>query len=346
MNLEVSEIRYTGEEIRDMFRRVEASLDQVILGENSDLDHVNRDLNLVTSVEGEPVKISWELSDYSVMFSTGELVVDALPEKEGVLEELTATLTYTEDDTYQEQYTFQAMLQRPVLTAEEQLQEEVRKQLAETEARSPEESLVTLPESVDGKTVSYYRAMDRRGLVLILLAPVIAFLFKALERQRQQEAEEKRRKQLLRDYPELLMKMTIFIGAGMTAKRAWRQIVRDYETRNSHYEESYLYKEMLLACNEMESGVTEANSYLNFGRRCDLPEYIRFSALLSQNLRKGTRGLTELLRTESIQALEERKAYAKRLGEEAGTKLLIPMFLMLAIVLVIVMVPAFLSMKL
>ena len=66
---------------------------------------------------------------------------------------------------------------------------------------------------------------------------------------------------------------------------------------------------------------------------------------MSQNLRKGTKGLTELLKLESIQAFEERKAQAKRLGEEAGTKLLLPMFLMLAVVLVIVIVPALLRVK-
>ena len=59
---------------------------------------------------------------------------------------------------------------------------------------------------------------------------------------------------------------------------------------------------------------------------------------MSQNLRKGTKGLSELLKLESIQAFEERKARAKRLGEEAGTKLLLPMFLMLVVVLIIVIV--------
>ena len=53
-----------------------------------------------------------------------------------------------------------------------------------------------------------------------------------------------------------------------------------------------------------------------------------------------------MLKTEAIQAQEEQKAHAKRAGEEAGTKLLLPMFLMLAVVLVIVIVPAFLSVQL
>ena len=73
--------------------------------------------------------------------------------------------------------------------------------------------------------------------------------------------------------------------------------------------------------------------------------YIRFGALLSQNLRRGTKGLTDLLKMEAIQAFEERKTQARKLGEEAGTKLLLPMFLMLTVVLIIVIVPAFLTLQ-
>ena len=67
--------------------------------------------------------------------------------------------------------------------------------------------------------------------------------------------------------------------------------------------------------------------------------------LLNQNLRKGTKGLTNLLQREAQEAFEERKNMAKKLGEEAGTKLMIPLFLMLAVVFVIVTVPAFLTIQ-
>ena len=73
--------------------------------------------------------------------------------------------------------------------------------------------------------------------------------------------------------------------------------------------------------------------------------YRKLAALLTQNLRKGSKGLSELLRTEADQAFEERKAAAKKRGEEAGTKLLLPMFMMLSMVLLIVIVPAFLSIQ-
>ena len=103
---------------------------------------------------------------------------------------------------------------------------------------------------------------------------------------------------------------------------------------------------MKLTMYEMESGISESESYERFGRRCNIQEYMKLGALLSQNLRKGTKGLSQILKIEAIQAFEERKARAKRLGEEAGTKLLLPMFLMLSVVLIIVIVPAFLSIQL
>ena len=48
---------------------------------------------------------------------------------------------------------------------------------------------------------------------------------------------------------------------------------------------------------------------------------------------------------ESVQAMEMRKQQAKKRGEEVSTKLLLPMTLMFVVVLAIVMIPAFLSMK-
>ena len=140
------------------------------------------------------------------------------------------------------------------------------------------------------------------------------------------------------------MKFTLLIQAGMTARKVFQKMGADY-MRNRPKTGRYAYEAIIIMCHEMDSGVTESESYENFGRRCDVQVYIRLGALLSQNLRKGTKGLTELLKLESIQAFEERKAQAKRLGEEAGTKLLLPMFLMLAVVLVIVIVPAFLTLQ-
>lgn len=91
---------------------------------------------------------------------------------------------------------------------------------------------------------------------------------------------------------------------------------------------------------EMQSGVAEAAAYERFGNRCRMGPYLKLGALLGQNLRKGTRNLAELLRAESREAFEERKALARRLGEECESRLLLPMIMMLLTILIIIMYPA------
>ena len=71
--------------------------------------------------------------------------------------------------------------------------------------------------------------------------------------------------------------------------------------------------------------------------------YLKLSALLAQNLRKGSNDLLQMLRQEADSAFAQRKSLAKKLGEEAGTKLLLPMMMMLCIVMVIIIIPAYFS---
>ena len=54
----------------------------------------------------------------------------------------------------------------------------------------------------------------------------------------------------------------------------------------------------------------------------------------------GLGTILESLREESRKANEEKRNLVKRKGEEAGTKLLFPMILLLGIVMVLILVPA------
>lgn len=344
VEVEVRERAYTEEETQAMFRRVTDQLETRILGGNESLDRVESDLNLVTELEGEPVDISWELDRYDLLNVKGEVQEEAVPE-EGVLVTLTAILTYREDETRQARYQCVAMLYPPVLSGAELLQNQIQKAASEAEEKSREDPEWKLPESIRGEALHYYEKMNGRGAVMIAVAVIAGILLGIGNRQNIRKQEQKRQDQMRLDYPEIVSRMALFLGAGMTAKRTFRKIVEEYERQKSRTGRRCAYEEMGTALREMEAGCTEAESYENFGKRCKNSEYLRLAALLSQNLRKGTRGLSHLLKLEAARALEEKKARAKRLGEEAGTKLLLPMFLMLAVVLVIVIVPAFLSLQ-
>lgn len=342
--VKVSERQYSGVEIQDLFERTIRRMDKLILGENQTPDHVEHSLNLVTEIPGEPIAVSWELNRYDVMNVKGELQEKNI-KKRGTLVKLNAVLTYTENEKEQALYQCVVCVYPKKLSGGAKIQRNVEEKLEKADAKEPEKKMLVLPKKLGENNLYYYYPFNNRGIVVMAMGGIIGILLFALKKQNEKKEREEKKKQMIRDYPEIINKLTLYLGAGMTVKRAWRKVAEGYMRERTEGNERYAYEEMIQTCHEMDSGVTEAEGYENFGRRCDVQMYIRFGALLSQNLRRGTKGLTDLLKMEAIQAFEERKTQARKLGEEAGTKLLLPMFLMLTVVLIIVIVPAFLTLQ-
>ena len=144
------------------------------------------------------------------------------------------------------------------------------------------------------------------------------------------------------DYAEFVNKLLILLGSGMSLKQSMNRISARYldKRQKNQTQKRYLYEELLITNYEMEDGESERQAYQKFGERIGLSCYNRLMRILIQNLRTGNRGLCELLGQEAAVALEERKALARKLGEEAGTKMLLPLIMMLGIVIAIIMVPA------
>ena len=67
---------------------------------------------------------------------------------------------------------------------------------------------------------------------------------------------------------------------------------------------------------------------------------MRLCSVLEQNRRNGEQGLKAALELEMQEAFEQRKNTARRLGEEAGTRLTGPLMLSLITVMIIVVFPA------
>lgn len=180
--------------------------------------------------------------------------------------------------------------------------------------------------------------------LLTLLSVVL--LYTAKDRELRQKIKE-REQQMCRDYPRIVSKLTLLMGAGATIRTAWDLVVSDYQRGREEGRETlrYAYEEMVYTSREMQNGMAEAQAYENFGIRCRIPSYLKLSALLEQNLKKGNKGLTELLHAEVEEAFAERKELARCRGEEASTKLLAPMILMLIVVMLLILVPAGISMQ-
>lgn len=344
LNIEVAEMQYTEEEMQEIFHKSVKTLEQEMLGQNPSLDHVEENLNLITKIPDQPILVEWEIDRYDLINIYGEIDQDAMSgEQEGVLVELKAFMRYDQDETKQALHVFHVQIFPKKLTASEKVKEGLLALIEEKETETFTEEYVQLPDEWEGRRIEFRRKIDYRSFMFLGLGILFVFLLILLEKQQMQETEKERVEQMMRDYPEIVGKLNLLLGAGMTVKNAWKKIVEDYERKDKGIR--YAYEEMGKAYREMQSGVLEKECYEHFGKNCGLRSYRKMGVLLSQNLRKGTKGLTDLLAIEAVAAYEERKTRAKRRGEEAGTKLLLPMFLMLGVVLVIVIVPAFLSIR-
>lgn len=341
----LAERQYTKKEADQVFDSIISNIGDRIRKDNPSLTEVRTDLDLITWLSEEGVKIRWSSEEPDLIDSFGHIRTGEIP-KEGVSIYLNA---YLSAGVHKAHYQISMKLYPPELSEKERLKEGLRCQIQTWDDLQKMKEGLQLPGEFQGKTLHYrvgtssnsnYRALPILGILL-------AFLFYARDQKAAQDKKKKRSQELLSDYAEIVFKLKVFIGAGMAVSAAWENIVSDYERRlgQGRIKPRAAYEEMHDTRRQMECGVSEGQAYLDFGKRCQLQPYLKLSCLLEQNRKTGTRNLNNLLEAEMADAWEQKKAMARRLGEEAGTKLLLPLFLMLGIVMVIIMVPAMMSMK-
>jgi pilus assembly protein TadC len=206
-------------------------------------------------------------------------------------------------------------------------------------------TVLTLPKEAAGVTLRWSEKKQYLVWKVLFFEVVVLILlrFVLLERAKNQRKEQQAQMQL--DYSDVVSKLLILLGSGMTLKQAWNRIATQYadKRKKNQIKKRWIYEEMLLTGHAIGDGESEPSAYRKFAERVGLGCYQRLVRILIQNLQTGSRGLCQLLEQESQTALEERKALARKLGEEAGTKMLLPLLLMLGIVIAIIMVPAMLS---
>ena len=321
-------------ELRKVLADRAGKLEKMILGD-MDAGHVDRDLTLPEKAGNPSVKISWDTSNAALMDWEGILGPEVPPE--GAEVKLTATLSIEEEEVEKE---IKLKVYPRPMNDIEKLQQEVRN--AVQEANDETEETVHLPENVGGKKAEWSQRQGNTGVILLLFGFLIAALYAYSKVRAGEKEAEKRDEEMLIDYPNIVSKLVLLLTAGMSLRKAFARIRTDYRDSLRHGAPKRAgYEEIVRMSLEMEHGVSELVAYENMGKRCRVNVYRTFSTLLVQNLTKGGDEMAAILSREAQEAYEDRKKRARILGEEAGTKLLLPMLLMLAIVMAILMIPAF-----
>lgn len=356
VELGIGERQYSAKEAEAAFERAYKELEVQILGDNSSLQEVRSRLNLPAWLEETGIRVEWETQASDLIGADGELDNLKCPQS-GRKTVLTAKLTAGE---FVREISYPLVIFPPEQTGQEALQERFLAVLQRQEEEQKESDSFLLPQEYEGKKLSYRVKSSSDALFFLCLGAGSAFLLPRMEQEKKKEQRKKMERQMMLDYPDILSKLAIYSGAGLPLRASWERMVREYElTQKEKREEEKnrrrlsgktgepiphaAYEEMAVSYYQMQRGISERRAYAEFGERCQLMPYRKLSGLLEQNIQKGSRQLRPLLEAEMKDAFEQKKALARRMGEEASTKLLLPLFLMLFIVMVMVSVPAFLS---
>lgn len=171
--------------------------------------------------------------------------------------------------------------------------------------------------------------------IAVLLGCVLAGLLMWYVEELLNDKLEERRDELLADMPQMLSKLTLLVNSGMVVREAWKKAAYGGERE--------LYKEMQVTVQEMQNGLSDLEAYRNFAERCSIKQIRRFTSTMIQNMQKGNAEISYFLKEMSDEMWEEKKHLVKRKGEAANTKLLIPTAMIFIGILIMIMVPAFLT---
>ena len=346
ISISLSERHYTQEEKMQKLQEAKEYVRANYLGENAGNNEVVTALYLIKNIPDNRITVSWNVGMSGLVGEDGTLHNEAIDHKKMDIT-LIASFCYQgiEEEEVLEEVEFPITILEKNYTETEQIIKEIKEHIQTENEQHSDKKELELPQKVGNYNIHYEEVTEKGSNIILILGAIVAILLYFMADRDLDTKMEKRNTQLMMDYPELMNKFILLLGAGMTVRHAWGKIAQEYEEKKQENSQTrYAYEEWVFTWNEMQNGISEVTALESFGKRIGLASYLKFSTLLAQNLRKGSQGLMELLEYEAMDAFEERKEAAKRLGEEAGTKLLMPMMIMLMIVMLIVMYPAFCSM--
>jgi tight adherence protein C len=120
--------------------------------------------------------------------------------------------------------------------------------------------------------------------------------------------------------------------------RAWEEVC------SSPNRQGPLYNEMRQTSGEINSGYSPERALEGFIKRCGTKETARLGASILQNISRGNEELSLYLTSLSQEVWEDRKQNARKYGEQAKSKLLLPMGLIFLGIILLVAAPIMLSM--
>ncbi|MDX1357210.1 MAG: type II secretion system F family protein [Clostridia bacterium] len=183
-----------------------------------------------------------------------------------------------------------------------------------------------------------YLSIIRAGYIemgIACMMPVLGFFMPDMDLQAK---IRKKKSTLLSDYPVFCTDLAVMAGAGLNLMDSWEKA----SARSNH---SVFYLEARLVLQKTNAGMLFRDALKEFSANLPLPEVNTFVAIISQEIKSGSGGMAGRLRECAIRSWKTREDAASKKGEEAASKIIFPLAIGLAGILLILASPAVLIMK-
>ncbi|MBQ5320066.1 MAG: type II secretion system F family protein [Oscillospiraceae bacterium] len=177
--------------------------------------------------------------------------------------------------------------------------------------------------------------MGSKGLVIGLVVFVISIILAYIPYNEVEGKTKERAESIEHDFASMVSKLTLLVSAGMEVSRAWELA--------SAKGSGVLFVEMRKVTEELNNNISPVVAYGNFIDRCNSKYTTKLATSIIQNISKGNAEIVKLFREITDESWNEKKHNARRMGETAAGKLLVPTILLFAGILLLVLGPTLLT---
>ena len=354
----VSAKRYTKKTADEEFKKVFNNILISSLGNNKSYENIIYDLDLKNNY-GKGIDAEWkfipnddDIEKYykyiSIVNQNGIVNNKNLSKDEvieGNLEVSFSTYISSSEDKYKsEKYLIPIKIKKRPISQKEHIKNSLLEEIKNTDLKSQEKNFIELPNIINGEKISYREKFDFTIIIIPIFGILLMFLLIYRDKYNMKKEELSIKQGLSIDYPQLITKTLLYVGAGMSIRNT---LIRISDNYNNNLKENKTIRVLPIKLEKMKmkllNGISELTALYELSKEIDDRNYTRFFNILIQNIKNGNKDLKLILEIEMDDALYERKMNAKKLAEEASTKLILPLIMIFGIIMAVIIIPAFMN---
>lgn len=336
--LKIAEQTASEKEIAALFDSYFKALEEEIKGKNPSLQKVSSNLKLPATLDGYPFHAEYDIQDVNYIGYDGALGKEAKELEEGKLQTaITVRASYT---TASQEKTFQITIV-PHKTEKMTRISNLKKSLQKKEQSLRKEKEFALPSVIDGIQISKSAQGNSEWNIILLAGLLIGGILTKRYYQVKSRAE-KAKESCIEDFPLVVHLLSLYMGAGLSFAGALQRICTEYSKGmlTTEGKKRYVFEQMQVARQQIQMGVSQKKACEQWGQRMNMEMYRKLSMILIQCLSKGNREVREYMEQMEEEAFRNQIDRIRKRGEEASSKMLLPMVLLMAAVMIMVMFPA------